>query len=251
MFGTPASTKRILCAVKVAAAATSIAWSSASNAAVVEFSFTASGVATGGAMELLGMSNGDAFEAVVTIRYENASADSMPTSPDLGVYPDAHLSATVDIGPHVLDITFANEPLDFTIQNSATDTWHLAEGGDHSATFSSGPLTGEDLTVFLAYRTVDDDGTSLVTDELPSHFPALGWDYGLFDLFGDAGELGFFSLSSDINIDSITSTSPTPVPLPTALPLFTGGLGLFGLLGWRRIYGHGVLNSRSHSALPN
>lgn len=43
--------------------------------------------------------------------------------------------------------------------------------------------------------------------------------------FGDA----FATTSIDINVAGVT-----PVPLPAALPLFAGGLGLMGLLGWRR-----------------
>lgn len=34
--------------------------------------------------------------------------------------------------------------------------------------------------------------------------------------------------------DTFVSTPPSPVPLPAALPLFGGALGLIGLLGWRR-----------------
>ena len=32
----------------------------------------------------------------------------------------------------------------------------------------------------------------------------------------------------------VTAVTPTPTPLPAALPLFAGGLGLMGVLGWRR-----------------
>jgi hypothetical protein len=33
---------------------------------------------------------------------------------------------------------------------------------------------------------------------------------------------------------SLTASTPPPVPLPTALPLFATGIGALGLLGWRR-----------------
>lgn len=42
-------------------------------------------------------------------------------------------------------------------------------------------------------------------------------------------------LSADLAFDNFGAlATATPVPLPAALPLFAGGLGLFGLLGWRR-----------------
>ena len=41
------------------------------------------------------------------------------------------------------------------------------------------------------------------------------------------------NISDGFGIDNVAGTS-TVIPLPAALPLFAGGLGLLGYLGWRR-----------------
>ena len=46
------------------------------------------------------------------------------------------------------------------------------------------------------------------------------------DIFGVSG-IGF-------NLSGVLVNSPSAIPLPAALPLFAGGLGLMGLLGWRK-----------------
>jgi len=39
---------------------------------------------------------------------------------------------------------------------------------------------------------------------------------------------------SHFNIDNVTLVGVAPVPIPASLPLFATGLGVMGLLGWRR-----------------
>ena len=46
---------------------------------------------------------------------------------------------------------------------------------------------------------------------------------------GDLNLFGYVDLSG-VGIEATV----TPVPLPAALPMFAGGIGLLGLLGWRR-----------------
>jgi hypothetical protein len=45
---------------------------------------------------------------------------------------------------------------------------------------------------------------------------------------------GTFSFHVPNGANTYDSTSAATVPLPAALPLFAGGLGALGLLGWRR-----------------
>ena len=54
----------------------------------------------------------------------------------------------------------------------------------------------------------------------------------------DIGEIalagGFIAFGSVTNNPGTWTTPVTPTPLPAALPLFAGGLGVMGLLGWRK-----------------
>ena len=62
--------------------------------------------------------------------------------------------------------------------------------------------------------------------------PIFGQEFVTIDTidFGTLGGTRNFSDSSVIGVATATSATP----LPAALPLFAGGLGALGLLGWRR-----------------
>jgi hypothetical protein len=57
-------------------------------------------------------------------------------------------------------------------------------------------------------------------------------------VFEFASNVSSFTISglSPVNLSNITGLDgpTTATPLPAALPLFAGGLGALGLLGWRR-----------------
>ena len=64
--------------------------------------------------------------------------------------------------------------------------------------------------------------------------PASG-QFPLFNLASGPGNSTFFGIVDGIHYYNVTGTAEiTATPLPAALPLFAGGLGALGLLGWRR-----------------
>jgi hypothetical protein len=55
-----------------------------------------------------------------------------------------------------------------------------------------------------------------------------------YDAAGQFITAGNYGSYNNNNVDTIIRFSVTETPLPAALPLFATGLGLMGLLGWRR-----------------
>jgi hypothetical protein len=67
---------------------------------------------------------------------------------------------------------------------------------------------------------------------MESHFGLEGVSIFLGD--GNGGLVGG-TIDSNHGLDSVIGVADvTATPLPAALPLFAGGLGALGLLGWRR-----------------
>jgi hypothetical protein len=76
-----------------------------------------------------------------------------------------------------------------------------------------------------------DEGIDISLKFAPAFTPTgsalINLDTSAFDIGGNGFIFGRFTSGS---ISPVVSS----VPIPAAFPLFTGGLGLLGLLGWRR-----------------
>ena len=133
--------------------------------------------------------------------------------------------------------------------------------GDLSA-FNGGTLSFEMATIaggggtFASFGNLRIEGGGLVaTNDVAGNAPVGGWqNYSTgFDaatwgvsatdwltILSNVTLFGFptdaFNGADTIGIDNVTlqSSTPAPVPLPAGLPLMAGGLGLLGLMGWRR-----------------
>ncbi len=98
---------------------------------------------------------------------------------------------------------------------------------------SDSPDVGEALTITF--------GTAFELVALSIFGRAAGFSYrDIYDveIFNSAGDSIFTALSqsadNNANEAVISLDSIAPVPVPAALPLLAGGLGLLGFMGWRR-----------------
>ena len=124
-----------------------------------------------------------------------AAAVVITSSPPLLGYP---LSASDNI---------LSQPSVFTVSNSFTVTSGLLTAMDFRAQF---PIANTAPAEFFLLTLILDGGSEFIADR-----------------FGEATDHKVVSLSA-------TFVPVSQVPLPAALPLFATGLGVLGLLGWRR-----------------
>lgn len=166
-----------------------------------------------------------------------ASFSSVAEASDFTVDAITPISSWLDTGLNLNAGTTYN----FTVINPAT-TW--------SASAGAGPnyvSTADGLTDFSPF-TNPDNGYAFnygsLVGEAGSTFFFIG--IGPTILSGLSGELlvgfwddpstspyNFYADNSGSQELSVTTATPA-TPLPAALPLFSGGLGVMGFLGWRR-----------------
>ena len=70
----------------------------------------------------------------------------------------------------------------------------------------------------------------------PINIPGASSEFFVSILFvDDVFGIEFFNVGGiGFNLSGVLVDQPSAIPLPAALPLFAGGLGLMGLLGWRK-----------------
>jgi hypothetical protein len=162
---------------------------------------------------------------------------SSPTTASADTYSTYDVDATYDSGAGTVTGSFT---LDTTTNTSyAIDLTVVGAGGVNSATFTDPTdfVTGTYVTAVGPMPTYDSPGVSL---EVDLTYPAGGGSLYTAG-FGDAtiysyfsptcgGEICGFPLTGTVTLAPVVSTTP----LPAALPLFAGGLGIIGLISRRR-----------------
>jgi len=200
------------------------------QAAPVTFQFTASVTKVTNDIGLLGaLSAGDILTGIFSV---DPSDTPSSTFGDSSTYssPNASLSATVS------GITISRKIDQISVTNDSPtvyDRLDLSGGGNDDSGTGLG-YGSSSLSVLFQNQTNPD---MLTSQSIPSDFSFSDFDdkrnLALFYFTGYRTP-GDFTAWDGINADITSLERVAPVPLPAGLPLLAAGVGLFGLVGWRR-----------------
>ena len=157
-----------------------------------------------------------------TFAYDTSKTD-LEINTFLGVYVNALTSGFGSVGSYVFSLSTSN----IIIRDNAPNDQFFASGGASGASVGAYNLGSAGIVLTDATNAV------FINDNLPTVLNLSDFTAGQrlielnFTLEGDAR----FGAVLEANISDL---SIAQTPLPAALPLFAGGLGALGLLGWRR-----------------
>ena len=161
----------------------------------------------------------------------NFSVDGINLSVTAGTFSSSSNPSNINFSSRLVDQDPDGLGADASFDSDQVD----GSGGNDVLVFSFARDVRIDQITFgnvdgnddFAYGTVDGAAFTRLAS-----FQDVVNPFNLSLILGD-NAFGIGAIGSNDNF-TITSLTVTPVPLPAALPLFAGGLGLMGLLGWRR-----------------
>jgi hypothetical protein len=145
-----------------------------------------------------------------------------------GTQSDPFWSVTVQDGINLIEwklYTGSTTPAGPANQGYTTGSGHLLDWIQNTAGFSTANLVANGQITTKSFTAIDANLFAVHFGCGRSGPCELVW---LFS--GDTT----FTVNSLNGFSNISAFDPIGTPLPTALPLFGGGLGALGLLGWRR-----------------
>ncbi len=189
---------------------------------------------TSGQMRYQQFYNASAFTGPLSITGIAFRLDEFVSGPQTFSYTDLSISMSTalantttfadNIGADVVNVF--NQVFNETIVGDGQPVQDFDLVFNFSTAFNYDPTNGDLL--LDVFQTTSGPGT--IQLDASSNSPAFSRLYNL-----NANSLTGIASSTGLVTQFIYDTAPpTAVPLPAALPLLAGGLGVFGLIGWRR-----------------